>query len=115
MLSHAGICVSVLTALVLFLGKEWIKHKRRIARQEHERKISECFEPNGGQLLIDMMTVENNKSSKLYGREEVELATNKFDDSAIIGEGRQGTVYIAHNLDPNNNPVAIKKCKGFDE
>jgi serine/threonine protein kinase len=115
MLSHAGICVSVLTALVLFLGKEWIMHKRRIARQEHERKMTECFEHNGGQLLIDMMTVENNNSFKLYGREEVELATNKFDDSAIIGEGGQGTVYIGHNLDPDNNPVAIKRCKGFDE
>ncbi|GJN03217.1 hypothetical protein PR202_ga20635 [Eleusine coracana subsp. coracana] len=110
-----GICVSVLTTLILFLGKEWIKHKRHIARQDHARKINECFERNGGQLLIDMMNVESNISFKLYGREEVELATNNFADSAIIGEGGQGTVYIGHNLDKDNNPVAIKRCKGFDE
>ncbi|KAK3144969.1 hypothetical protein QOZ80_4AG0320520 [Eleusine coracana subsp. coracana] len=110
-----GICGSVLIVLILFLGKERIKHKRHIASQEHARKINECFEHNGGQLLIDMMKVESNISFKLYAREEVELATNNFDDSAIIGEGGQGTVYIGHNLDPDNNPVAIKRCKGFDE
>ncbi|GJN37147.1 hypothetical protein PR202_gb26072 [Eleusine coracana subsp. coracana] len=104
-----GICGSVLIVLILFLGKERIKHKRHIARQEHARKINECFEHNGGQLLIDMMKVESNISFKLYAREEVELATNNFDDSAIIGEGGQGTVYIGHNLDPDNNPVAIKR------
>lgn len=112
---HAGLCVSVLICLILFLGKEWIKHKRHIAIQEHKRKIDECFERNGGQLLKDMMKVQCNISFKLYGCEEVELATNNFDDSAIIGEGGQGTVYIGHNLDPDNNPVAIKRCKGFDE
>ncbi|GJN03218.1 hypothetical protein PR202_ga20637 [Eleusine coracana subsp. coracana] len=60
-----------------------------------------------------MMKVESNISFKLYVREEVELATNNFDDSAIIGEGGQGTVYIGHNLDPDNNPVAIKSLQ-FD-
>ncbi|KAG8063956.1 hypothetical protein GUJ93_ZPchr0004g40374 [Zizania palustris] len=34
---------------------------------------------------------------------------------SIIGEGGQGTVHIGYNLDQENNPVAIKKCKGFDE
>ncbi|TVU43526.1 hypothetical protein EJB05_10004, partial [Eragrostis curvula] len=110
-----GIFVCILVVLIAFLGKEWIKHKRRIKLQEHIRKMNEYFQENGGQLLIDMMRVESDISFKLYHREQIELATNNFDNSSIIGEGGQGTVYIGHNLDTDNNPVAIKICKGFDE
>ncbi|CAO1939153.1 unnamed protein product [Urochloa humidicola] len=110
-----GIFAFVLVGLLLFLGKEWIKHKRRIIRQEYIRKMNECFQQNGGQLLMDMMKVESNITFKLYSREEIELATNNFDKSSIIGEGGQGTVYLGQNLDIQNNPVAIKICKGFDE
>ncbi|TVU03749.1 hypothetical protein EJB05_50704, partial [Eragrostis curvula] len=110
-----GISVSVLVGLILFLGTEWIKHKRRIARQDHMRKINKCFELNGGQLLLEMMKVECNISFKLYSREEIKLATNNFNDSEIIGQGGQGIVYRGHNLDPDNNLVAVKRCKGIDE
>ncbi|PUZ46732.1 hypothetical protein GQ55_7G105600 [Panicum hallii var. hallii] len=110
-----GVFACVLVGLLLFLGLEWVKHKRRIIRQEYVRKMNECFQLNGGQLLMDMMRVESNITFKLYNREEIELATNNFDKSSIIGEGGQGTVYIGHNLDMENNPVAIKICKGFDE
>nr|TKW03837.1 hypothetical protein SEVIR_7G067700v2 [Setaria viridis] len=75
----------------------------------------ECFQQNGGKLLMDMMKVASNKTFKLYNQEEIELATNNFDKNSIIGEGGQGTVYIRQNLDLENNPVAIKICKGFDE
>ncbi|RCV33179.1 hypothetical protein SETIT_7G061900v2 [Setaria italica] len=78
-------------------------------------KMNECFQQNGGQLLMDMMKVESNNSFQLYDREEIEVATNNFDDRSIIGEGGQGTVYMWQNLDAQNNPVAIKICKGFDE
>ncbi|CAO2034680.1 unnamed protein product [Urochloa humidicola] len=110
-----GIFACFLFGLLLFLGKEWIKHKRRIIRQEYISKINECFQLNGGQLLMDMMKVESNNSFKLYNREEIELATKNFDNNSIIGEGGQGTVYIGQNLDAQNNLVAIKICKGFDE
>ncbi|CAO2041932.1 unnamed protein product [Urochloa humidicola] len=110
-----GIFACFLFGLLLFLGKEWIKHKRRIIRQEYISKINECFQLNGGQLLMDMMKVESNNSFKLYNREEIELATKNFDNNSIIGEGGQGTVYIGQNMDAQNNLVAIKICKGFDE
>lgn len=64
---------------------------------------------------MDMMKVESNISFQLYGREAIELATNNFHNSSIIGEGGQGTVYIGQNLDEKKNPVAIKICKGYDE
>ncbi|RLM75650.1 wall-associated receptor kinase 2-like isoform X1 [Panicum miliaceum] len=110
-----GIFACFLASLLLLLGKEWIKHKRRIIRQEYISKMNECFQQNGGQLLMDMMKVESNTLFKLYNREEIELATNNFDKNSIIGEGGQGTVYIGQNLDAQNDPVAIKICKGFDE
>ncbi|XP_066359977.1 wall-associated receptor kinase 2-like isoform X1 [Miscanthus floridulus] len=110
-----GIFAFVLVGLLLFLGIEWIKHKRRIVRQEYISKMNECFQQNGGQLLMDMMKVESNISFQLYNREEIELATNNFHSSSVIGEGGQGTVYIGQNLDEKTNPVAIKICKGYDE
>ncbi|RCV33185.1 hypothetical protein SETIT_7G062400v2 [Setaria italica] len=110
-----GIFACVLLGLLLYLCKEWIKHKRQIIRQEYMRKTDECFQQNGGKLLMDMMKVASNKTFKLCNQEEIELATNNFDKNSIIGEGGQGTVYIRQNLDLENNPVAIKICKGFDE
>lgn len=61
-----------------------------------------------------MMKIENS-SFKLYGREQIELATNNFDDRAVIGEGGQGTVFKGYNIDSDNNPVAIKRCKNLDQ
>lgn len=110
-----GICSSALLGLFLFLGIEWIKYKRRIIRHDAMRKRDAYFRQNGGQLLIDMMRIESNISFKLYDREEIELATNNFDNRAIIGEGGQGTVYKGYDPNPDNIPVAIKRCKGFDE
>uniref|UniRef100_A0A0E0KPH2 Protein kinase domain-containing protein n=1 Tax=Oryza punctata TaxID=4537 RepID=A0A0E0KPH2_ORYPU len=110
-----GICASLLVALTSLLGIEWIKYKQRIKRQDLMRKRGEYFNLHGGQLLTDMMNIDNNISFKLYDRDEIELATEGFDKMSIIGEGGQGTVFKGYNLDQVNNPVAIKKCKGFDE
>ncbi|KAF0892632.1 hypothetical protein E2562_017612 [Oryza meyeriana var. granulata] len=110
-----GICSSAFLGLLLFLGIEWIKYKRRIIRQDLMDKRDAYFRQNGGQLLIDMMKLESHISFKLYDREEIESATNNFKESGILGQGGQGTVYKGYGLDPNNNPVAIKRCKGFDE
>nr|CAD40795.3 OSJNBb0076A22.6 [Oryza sativa Japonica Group] len=110
-----GICASLVVALTTLLGIEWIKYKQRIKRQDIMRKRGEYFHLHGGQLLTDMMNIENNISFKLYDRDDIELATKGFDKTSIIGEGGQGTVFKGYNLDQVNNPVAIKKCKGFDE
>jgi hypothetical protein len=58
----AGIFACFLVGLLLFLIKEWITHKRRIIRHGHQRKLNECFQKNGGQLLMDLMKVESNNS-----------------------------------------------------
>uniref|UniRef100_A0A0D9W3V7 Protein kinase domain-containing protein n=1 Tax=Leersia perrieri TaxID=77586 RepID=A0A0D9W3V7_9ORYZ len=110
-----GICTSAIVGLLLFLGIEWIKYKRRINRQDLMNKRDAYFRQHGGQLLIDMMKLESHISFKLYDREDIESATNNFKENTILGQGGQGTVYKGYNLDPENNPVAIKRCKGIDE
>ncbi|CAN6248216.1 unnamed protein product [Urochloa humidicola] len=110
-----GICASIFSVLIIMLGVQWIKHRRRTVRQDLISKRESYFRQHGGQLLIDMMKIENNISFKLYSLEEIELATKNFNEREIIGEGGQGTVYKGYDLDPDNNPVAIKRCKKLDE
>uniref|UniRef100_A0A0E0KPF6 Protein kinase domain-containing protein n=1 Tax=Oryza punctata TaxID=4537 RepID=A0A0E0KPF6_ORYPU len=110
-----GICASAFLGLLIFLGIEWIKYKRRMVRQDLMNKRDAYFRQHGGQLLLDMMKLESQVSFKLYDREEIESATNNFKESAILGQGGQGTVYKGYDLDPDNNLVAIKRCKGIDE
>ncbi|CAL5034768.1 unnamed protein product [Urochloa decumbens] len=109
-----GICTALFFGLIIFLAVEWIRHKQMIIKQDLISKRDAYFRQHGGQLLIDMMKIEN-ISFKLYTREEIELATNNFDDQGIIGEGGQGTVFKGHNIDSVNNPVAIKRCKKLNQ
>nr|TKW03836.1 hypothetical protein SEVIR_7G067800v2 [Setaria viridis] len=39
----------------------------------------------------------------------------KQDLIRVIGEGGQGTVFKGYNIDSDNNPVAIKRCKNLDQ
>nr|CAH66390.1 OSIGBa0134J07.8 [Oryza sativa] len=117
-----GICASLLVTLTILLGIEWFRYKQRIIRkdlmrqrEEHMRQREEYFHLRGGQLLRNMMSRDNNIPFMLYDRDQIESATNGFDNMLVIGQGGQGTVYRGCiNLHPDN-PVAIKKCKGFDE
>lgn len=62
--------------------------------------------------MLEMMKVEGNAGFTLYGRQEIETATNNFNKANIIGEGGQGTVYRAVL---GGIAVAIKMCKEIDE
>lgn len=65
---------------------------------------------NGGFTLREELSKDNGlaDTAKLFTEEEIEKATNKFDE--IIGQGGCGTVYKGV-LSPNNIAVAIKKSK----
>ncbi|KAF8387866.1 hypothetical protein HHK36_026528 [Tetracentron sinense] len=90
----------------LYLGVE----KRRLIKLK-----AQFFEKNGGMLLQQQIsnwegTVE---SIKIFTAEELEKATNNYDESRILGRGGYGTVY--KGILPNHNTVAIKKSKLVDE
>ncbi|KAI3973686.1 hypothetical protein MKX01_031106 [Papaver californicum] len=73
------------------------------------------FKQNGGLLLTQR--VSSNESgaelTKIFTSEELELATNKFDESEILGQGGCGIVYKGTLSD--NRVVAIKRSKVFDQ
>uniref|UniRef100_A0A0D9W3W6 Protein kinase domain-containing protein n=1 Tax=Leersia perrieri TaxID=77586 RepID=A0A0D9W3W6_9ORYZ len=102
-----GVVVSLLFALLVFLGWEVIRHKRNIKRQALLRMDDENFQQNGGQLLREMIRAEANITFNLYSSEQIKAATNNFDIACIVGKGGQGTVYRAV-LDEVS--VAIKRC-----
>jgi serine/threonine protein kinase len=80
------------------------------------RKLSKVkkkyFEQHGGWILLEEIKSNMGFSFTMFSKQELELATNNFDSSNIIGQGGQGTVYKGTVKD---QMVAIKKCKIIDE
>ncbi|KAI6695801.1 hypothetical protein NL676_023511 [Syzygium grande] len=102
----AGIIVLLFSAGILYLG---IKKKKLIKLKE------QYFKQNGG-LLLQQQLHERDRTTdttKIFRAEELEKATNNYDESRIVGRGGYGTVY--KGLLPNDTVVAIKKSKLVDK
>ncbi|KAK1314819.1 Wall-associated receptor kinase 2 [Acorus calamus] len=65
------------------------------------------FEQNGGLHLQQLISSYPNATFKMFSKEELEKATNKFDENNILGRGGQGTVF--RGVLPDNRTVAVKK------
>ncbi|KAL3721760.1 hypothetical protein ACJRO7_034148 [Eucalyptus globulus] len=92
----------------------WRLYKYMKKRKEIKLK-EKCFKRNGGLLLErELSTPEGNvEKSKLFNSKNLRKATNNFDNSRILGQGGQGTVYKGMLTD--GNIVAIKKSMAIDE
>ncbi|KAL0798077.1 hypothetical protein Bca101_053251 [Brassica carinata] len=79
------------------------------------RKDSELrqkfFVQNGGGLLIQRLSGggTSNANLKIFTEEDMKTATNGYEESRILGQGGQGTVY--KGILPDNSVVAIKKSR----
>nr|DAD39433.1 TPA_asm: hypothetical protein HUJ06_013756 [Nelumbo nucifera] len=70
---------------------------------------------NGGLLLQQQLSSHEGglEFVKIYSEKELELATNNNNESCILGQGGQGTVY--KGILPDHRIVAIKKSKIGDK
>ncbi|XP_026432746.1 wall-associated receptor kinase 5-like [Papaver somniferum] len=102
----SGLLIFILCA---FLLNSSIRKRKLLKLRE------KFFKQNGGLSLTQHLSSNENgtESTRIFTSEELELATKKFNDSEVLGEGGYGIVYKGTLSD--NRVVAIKKSKVFDQ
>ncbi|XP_041011449.1 wall-associated receptor kinase 2-like [Juglans microcarpa x Juglans regia] len=72
------------------------------------------FQQNGGLLLQQKLSNyrASMETTKIFSAEELQNATNNYDESRVLGQGSFGIVY--RGILPDNKIVAIKKSKICD-
>ncbi|KAL9234884.1 hypothetical protein vseg_009700 [Gypsophila vaccaria] len=107
-----GLGISLGSILMLLIGwwLFWFIKRRKIARQKIKN-----FKRNGGLLLQQQMSSNETvaETIKLFTVDELDRATDHFNENWILGQGGQGIVY--KGMLSEGRIVAIKKSKGLDE
>uniref|UniRef100_I1Q527 Protein kinase domain-containing protein n=1 Tax=Oryza glaberrima TaxID=4538 RepID=I1Q527_ORYGL len=104
-----GVVIAVITILITYLMRQ------RRALADVKRKY---FERHGGLLLYDELSARPGNTFTIYTEEQLEQATNGFDDGNILGRGGHATVYMGilpAAAGDDGLVVAIKRCKVMDE
>ncbi|XP_010459827.1 PREDICTED: wall-associated receptor kinase 4-like [Camelina sativa] len=85
--------------------------KQRMKHRKDNELRQKFFEQNGGGMLIQRLSGAgpSNVDVKIFAEEGMKEATNGYDESRILGQGGQGTVY--KGILPDNSIVAIKKAR----
>ncbi|KMT03229.1 hypothetical protein BVRB_8g197770 isoform A [Beta vulgaris subsp. vulgaris] len=110
-----GLGLGISFAIVLaLLSAYWLYHMMK--RRRNIRLKAMYFKKNGGLLLKQQMPAEDNnvnKNSNIFTSDELEKATDRYNENRILGQGGQGTVYKGMSSD--GKIIAIKKSKIVDE
>ncbi|XP_042043917.1 wall-associated receptor kinase-like 9 [Salvia splendens] len=107
-----GVGVGSGIGFLLFLSICILVHILLRKRRNKNRK-AKFFKRNGGLLLQQQTNERTIQKAKLFSSEELEKATDNFNESRILGQGGQGTVYKGMLSD--GKIVAIKKSKLLDK
>ncbi|KMT03230.1 hypothetical protein BVRB_8g197770 isoform B [Beta vulgaris subsp. vulgaris] len=90
-----GLGLGISFAIVLaLLSAYWLYHMMK--RRRNIRLKAMYFKKNGGLLLKQQMPAEDNnvnKNSNIFTSDELEKATDRYNENRILGQGGQGTVY----------------------
>ncbi|KAF8776651.1 hypothetical protein HU200_003375 [Digitaria exilis] len=103
--------VGVVVLVVAMACAYAVHEKKRLAAIK-----TRYFTQHGGRLLFEMMKSgqeQGRLSFTLFTKEELEDATNKFDERYVLGKGGNGIVYQGNLKD--GRVVAIKRCRVADD
>ncbi|XP_059637971.1 wall-associated receptor kinase-like 8 [Cornus florida] len=105
-----GIAVGALVFITIGL---WLY--RKLEKRRKNKLKYKFFRKNGGLLLQQQIssTRESAMKTELFTVEELEKATNNFNESRVLGKGGLGTVYKGMLSD--GSIVAVKKSNEVDE
>ncbi|XP_029120050.1 wall-associated receptor kinase 17 isoform X2 [Elaeis guineensis] len=105
-----ALAVGLVSLVVLFVVSFWVYwglKKRRI------RKLKQTYFFQNGGLLLHQRIASRQETAKIFSSEELETATDNFNENRVVGRGGYGTVYKGVLAD--GRVVAIKKSKLVDE
>ncbi|GMG99902.1 hypothetical protein Nepgr_001742 [Nepenthes gracilis] len=101
-------------SILLLLGCYWLY--RVVKKRKEMRQRAKYFKRNGGLLLQHQMSSNEGgvvEKTRIFTTNELEKATDNFNENRVLGHGGQGIVYKGMLMD--GRIVAIKKSKQVDE
>ncbi|WOK98879.1 wall-associated receptor kinase 3-like [Canna indica] len=107
-----GIVIGLTSGIgLLILGTSFFIIRRKWKKRNIKKSREQCFHQNHGLLLQQLISAgeDDAQRTKIFSIEELEKATNNFDQTRVLGRGGHGTVY--KGILSDQRVVAIKRSR----